>query len=86
MSRFIRLLLSCVIILILLPTFPAVAITLPSGFTETTLASSLGSVTAMEIAPDGRIFVLIQNGAVRVIKNEVLLTYAIHHADGELRW
>src|SRR5947209_7150271 len=46
---------------------------LPAGFTETLLAGGLHSPTAMAQAPDGRIFVLEQGGAVRVIKNGVLL-------------
>ncbi len=48
------------------------AATLPSGFTETQI-SGLSSPTAMAIAPDGRIFVCQQGGALRVIKNGVLL-------------
>jgi glucose/arabinose dehydrogenase len=49
------------------------AATLPSGFVETTVASGIVSPTAMAIAPDGRIFVCSQTGALRVIKNGVLL-------------
>ena len=49
------------------------ATTLPSGFTETLVSSGLTAPTAMEIAPDGRVFVLEQPGRVRVIKNGVLL-------------
>src|SRR5437667_7787221 len=51
----------------------ASATTLPSGFVETTVASGIASPTAMAIAPDGRIFVCSQSGALRVIKNGVLL-------------
>jgi glucose/arabinose dehydrogenase len=54
-------------------SFSASATTLPSGFTETTVASGIASPTAMAIAPDGRIFVCSQTGALRVIKNGVLL-------------
>jgi len=50
------------------------ATTLPDGFTETTVASGITSPTAMAIAPDGRIFVCSKTGALRVIKNGVLLT------------
>jgi glucose/arabinose dehydrogenase len=49
------------------------AATLPSGFVETTVASGIASPTAMAIARDGRIFVCSQLGALRVIKNGVLL-------------
>jgi glucose/arabinose dehydrogenase len=48
------------------------AATLPAGFTET-IITGLTSPTAMEIAPDGRIFVCQQGGSLRVIKNGVLL-------------
>ena len=48
------------------------AATLPQGFTETGI-SGLSNPTAMEIAPDGRIFVCQQGGALRVVKNGVLL-------------
>jgi glucose/arabinose dehydrogenase len=43
------------------------------GFAETPLASGLDRPTAMAVAPDGRIFVMLQAGDVRVIKNGVLL-------------
>src|SRR5215211_3203824 len=46
--------------------------TLPAGFTETAI-SGLSTPTAMEIAPDGRIFVCQQGGSLRVIKNGALL-------------
>jgi len=48
------------------------AATLPAGFSETQI-SGISSPTAMEIAPDGRIFVCQQGGSLRVIKNGVLL-------------
>ena len=48
------------------------AATLPSGFTETAI-SGLSSPTAMEIAPDGRIFICQQGGSLRVVKNGALL-------------
>jgi glucose/arabinose dehydrogenase len=51
----------------------AAAATLPAGFTETQI-SGLSNPTAMEIAPDGRIFVCLQGGSLRVIKNGALLT------------
>jgi glucose/arabinose dehydrogenase len=49
------------------------AATLPPGFTETSI-NGLSNPTAMEIAPDGRIFVCQQGGTLRVIKNGVLLS------------
>ena len=51
----------------------APAATVPAGFTDSIVASGLSSPTAMEVAPDGRIFVCQQGGALRVIKNGVLL-------------
>ena len=47
--------------------------TLPAGFTEVPVATGLSSPTAMEIAPDGRVFVCLQGGQLRVIKNGTLL-------------
>jgi glucose/arabinose dehydrogenase len=54
-------------------SFSASAATLPSGFVETTVASGIASPTAMAVAPDGRIFVCSQTGALRVVKNGALL-------------
>lgn len=47
--------------------------TLPSGFTETQVATGLSNPTAMAFAPDGRLFVCEQGGQLRVIKNGALL-------------
>ncbi|HEU5458972.1 MAG TPA: PQQ-dependent sugar dehydrogenase [Pyrinomonadaceae bacterium] len=58
------------IVLILVST--TYAATLPAGFIETQI-SGLSNPTAMEIAPDGRIFVCLQGGSLRVIKNGTLL-------------
>ena len=49
------------------------AAVLPSGFSETVVTSDLFRPTAMAFAPDGRLFVCQQEGALRVIKNDVLL-------------
>src|SRR5688500_10441436 len=64
--------LSRVTALIVLLVCTTYAATLPAGFTETQI-SGLSNPTAMEIAPDGRIFVCQQGGSLRVIKNGVLL-------------
>jgi glucose/arabinose dehydrogenase len=53
---------------------PAQGATVPTGFAETRVATGLPSPTAMAIAPDGRIFVAQQGGALRVVKNGALLT------------
>jgi glucose/arabinose dehydrogenase len=58
----------------LLGAGPASAATLPSGFTEAIVASGLSSPTSMSFAPDGRLFVTQQAGALRVIKNGALLS------------
>lgn len=50
------------------------AATLPAGFAETRIASGIAGPTAMAVAPDGRIFVTQQTGALRVIRDGVLLT------------
>lgn len=50
----------------------AAAAALPAGFTETSIGG-LSQPTAMAIAPDGRIFVCEKGGALRVIKDGVLL-------------
>ena len=60
------------ILVLLVAVSTAAAATLPAGFTETQI-SGLTSPTAMEIAPDGRIFVCLQGGSLRVIKNGALL-------------
>ncbi|HYJ04331.1 MAG TPA: PQQ-dependent sugar dehydrogenase [Chthoniobacterales bacterium] len=50
------------------------AATLPTGFVETQFGSNLGGApTAMAFAPDGRLFVCLQGGQLRVIKNGALL-------------
>ena len=48
------------------------AATLPAGFSETSIGG-LSGPTAMAMAPDGRIFVCQQGGALRVIKSNALL-------------
>jgi glucose/arabinose dehydrogenase len=50
------------------------AATLPAGFAETRVATGISNPTAMAVAPDGRIFVSQQTGALRVIKNGALLS------------
>jgi glucose/arabinose dehydrogenase len=71
-SRAWLLLLVAVLIFLCAP-LAANAATLPAGFTET-IITGLNSPTAMTFAPDGRLFVCQQTGALRVIKNGTLLT------------
>ena len=63
----------CGLVLFLLLAPAVDAATLPAGFTETQI-NGLASPTAMELAPDGRIFVCQQTGSLRVIKNGALLS------------
>jgi glucose/arabinose dehydrogenase len=51
----------------------ASAASLPTGFTETTF-SGITNPTALAIAPDGRVFVSQQCGAIRIIKNGAVLS------------
>src|SRR5436189_53648 len=51
----------------------AAGATLPQGFSETMVSGGLSSPTAMDFAPDGRLFVCLQAGQLRVIKNGTLL-------------
>lgn len=46
----------------------------PSGFSDNLVASGLELPTAMEFAPDGRLFVSEKGGDLRVIKNGALLS------------
>lgn len=46
---------------------------LPAGFQDVPVISGLSNPTAMQFAPDGRIFVAQQNGQLRVVKNGALL-------------
>lgn len=61
------------ILLVGVMTISLSAATLPAGFTESLVTSGLSSPTSMAVAPDGRIFVCEQGGALRVIKNGALL-------------
>lgn len=58
---------------VLSSALPSRAATLPPGFTETLYAAGLSNPTAMQFAPDGRLFVCQQGGALRVVENGVVL-------------
>ncbi|MFY9307418.1 MAG: PQQ-dependent sugar dehydrogenase [Bacteroidia bacterium] len=47
--------------------------TLPAGFSKVKVAT-LDQATAMAFAPDGRLFICVKNGPVRIIKNGSLLS------------
>jgi putative heme-binding domain-containing protein len=48
-------------------------LTLPAGFKAEVIATGFDGATALEVAPDGRIFVCEQKGSLRVVKNGKLL-------------
>ena len=47
--------------------------TYPAGFQQVLVANGISNPTVMAFAPDGRLFVAQQNGALRIIENGVLL-------------
>jgi glucose/arabinose dehydrogenase len=51
----------------------AAAASLPPGFSEGLVAAGLASPTAMQFAPDGRLFVCEKEGRLRIIKGGTLL-------------
>jgi glucose/arabinose dehydrogenase len=53
--------------------------TLPDGFSETVLAIGLSNPTAMAMAPDGRIFVDLQQGDVMIFKDGGVLPTPFLH-------
>ncbi len=65
---------AAVLLLVALMPVPTFAITVPAGFQVNTVVAGLNLPTGFAFAPDGRIFVAQKSGAVRVIKNGVLLS------------
>jgi glucose/arabinose dehydrogenase len=68
----------CIALALFLGGLSLPAATLPSGFTEIQYGSNLisgssGNPTAMAFSPDGRLFVCLQGGQLRVIKNGALM-------------
>jgi glucose/arabinose dehydrogenase len=61
------------LLLVLLARTAAEASVLPAGFAEETVASGIVRPTAMALAPDGRIFVCQQDGALRIVRDGALL-------------
>lgn len=47
--------------------------TVPSGFTDTLIASPGGTVTAFDWTPDGRMLITVKEGTLRVVQNGSLL-------------
>ena len=48
-------------------------VALPRGFTRASVASGITGATAMDVAPDGRVLVCEQTGALRVVKDGAML-------------
>jgi glucose/arabinose dehydrogenase len=64
-----------VLVFLLALSSPIIAATnLPSGSEDVTVVTGLTNPTAMQFAPDGRLFVAEQGGKLRVIKNGALLS------------
>lgn len=73
-SDVIQTLATLVFTLLVAGASPAAAATnLLPGFEDVTVVTGLTSPTAMQFAPDGRLFVAEQGGRLRVIKNAALL-------------
>src|SRR5262245_45626180 len=47
---------------------------LPTGFQEAVISTSLSVPTGMDIAADGRIFVAQQGGQIKIVKNGTVLS------------
>ena len=61
-----------VIVLLHILSIPGQAQTYPAGFMQVQVANTIANPTAMAFAPDGRLLVAQQGGALRVIKEGVL--------------
>lgn len=59
---------------------------LPDGFVEEKVVQGITGAVAMAIAPDGRIFVCEQTGALRVVRNGVLLPEPFVTLDVDSYW
>jgi glucose/arabinose dehydrogenase len=59
----------------------AQAASVPVGFIDRQVASGLTSPTALAVAPDGRVFVTLQNGTVRIVQNDALVPAPFHTVD-----
>ncbi len=68
-----KLIIAILILFVAATVQPLRAATPPVAFIEKPVATGLTNPTAMAFAPDGRLFVCQQAGALRVIENDVLL-------------
>ncbi len=70
---------------IFVPTLSTAGTPSVPGFTDTSVATGLGTVTSMAWAPDGsnRLFLTIKTGAIRIIQNGTLLPANFYTFDPE---
>jgi putative heme-binding domain-containing protein len=61
-------------------------VVLPQGFKTEIATAGFSGATALEIAPDGRIFVCEQTGSLRVVKNGKLLQRPFVKVPVEAKW
>src|SRR5262245_27130537 len=65
------------VVLLLFATFSINSVEagqVPPGFTDTLVAGGLNQPTACEFAPDGRLFIILKGGTVRIFKNGSLVS------------
>jgi putative heme-binding domain-containing protein len=65
---------------------PAGTVILPKGFAVETVANGITGATAMEVAADGRVFVCEQTGALRIVKDGVLLPEPFVTLEVDSQW
>jgi glucose/arabinose dehydrogenase len=65
---------SAILVAQLLLNTTSIAATVPSGFVDSVYVDLPSDATAMQFAPDGRLFVCQQSGKLRVVQNGRLLT------------
>ena len=73
-KRMKKIYLTCLLLCFAAMAFKGTAQTYPSGFSQVLVANGISSPTIMQFAPDGRLFIAQQAGALRVVKNGALLT------------
>src|SRR5262249_3715099 len=59
---------------------------LPDGFANRVVAEGITGATSMVVAPDGRVFVCEQTGALRVVKEDELLPRPLLTLDVDSTW
>jgi putative heme-binding domain-containing protein len=62
------------------------AVTLPENFVVEPIADSLSACTAIDVAPDGRVFLCEQTGALRVVRDGKLLDEPFVRLPATAKW